>query len=208
MRTSNPRRRRNMRNSIRRAYPFLLTLQVFLNCAGPRMVPPDGLAGDSQVLDVQNRKRASGMLVNESFQLGAYQVTDVNRKSVGTTTLAIGSFSASGTSTGYSYQVSGGEGTWKGVCAFKRETKGLKLGLGNFSKADFQLVCKCKTGVRGALLELKNQGDQLQGTLAAGGDTYQVKPVTKTDKKTFAAGPAGYQMDAQDGRRGAVETLY
>ena len=180
---------------------------AFVGCAGPRMVPPAGLDG-AQVLETKDRKRASGMFVNESFQLGDFRVTDVNRKSVRNSGFTVARFNSTKTTTGYRYKFAKADKIWEGACAFNRQSKGLSLNVGDFSKSRFELACDCKDGAQEARLDLKSEGETLAGTLNAGGSAYAVTPVGETDKKTFGAGPAGYRVDDPDGPRGAVEVLH
>jgi len=48
-------------------------------CATPRMAPPADVVEATESLTTTGHKRASGALVNESFQLGEYEVTNVDR---------------------------------------------------------------------------------------------------------------------------------
>jgi hypothetical protein len=185
---------------------------LLVGCAGPRMVPPDDVAKDSRVLEVKDRSNSSGMLANESFGLGDYKVSKVNRKAISEKKFSISKYQSNGTTTGYTYEFANGADQWNGACAYSKDEKGFSMGgLGSFSKAKSSLTCECTPGASGkgtGRLELKSGSDKMTGTMSCGGESYEMTPVDKTDKKSFAAGPAGYRFDAKDGPRGAVEVLH
>ncbi len=183
--------------------PFL-----FAACAQPRMVPPEEVAGGT-VLDAKNRSSASGLFVNEAFDLGSYKVANVKRKAESGSGFTISNYSQNKTTTGYSWQLEGGATPWKGVCAMTRSDKGVGLGNGmSFSKQKTNLTCECTGGPQAGRLEMKAaDGGSYTGTFTPAGKSYDLTPVTTTDKKTFGMGAVGYRFDATDGARGAVETL-
>ena len=101
----------------------LLALGVGLGgCAGPRMVAPKDVAQGSQTLEVADRSSMSGALVDESFKLGAFAVTDVDRDWNKKNGFAVAGYSNDTTTTGYSYKLKGGSEAWRGR-ALRRPTR-------------------------------------------------------------------------------------
>jgi hypothetical protein len=98
----------------RRAYGSIFAAPFLFACASPRMVPPPEIAQGSQILDAQNRSSATGLFVDESFNLGSYKISKVDRKMTKNSSLSVNSFTSNATSTGYSYAFGGGQGSWKG----------------------------------------------------------------------------------------------
>ena len=187
--------------------PLMIVPFLLVACAQPRMVPPQEVAGGT-VLDAKNRSSASGAFVNEAFDLGAYKVAKVKRKLESSSSFSISNYNQNKTTTGYSYQLEGGITAWKGVCAMSRSEKGASIGSLSFSKTKSNLTCECTGGAQPGRLELKAADNgTYAGTFTPAGKSYEMTPVTETDKKTFGGGPAGYRFDGSDGARGAVETL-
>jgi hypothetical protein len=187
----------------------VLSISLLFGCAGPRMVPPAEIAQGSKVLDVQNRKNASGAFVNEAFDLGSSKVSKVDRNASKNSSFSVGGYGSSKTKAGYSYEYAGAQGPWTGACASLMSEKGFSVGGSSFARTKTNVTCECTSGAAKATLDLKSGDDKpLEGTLTGGGGSYKVTPVTTMDKKYFGAGPAGYRIDADDGPRGAVEVLH
>jgi hypothetical protein len=181
---------------------------AFIACAGPRMVPPAEVASGT-VLDSKNRKNASGLFVNEAFDLGSYRVDKVDRKSISGSGFTISNYSTNKTTTGYSYLLKGGTQEWKGACAMSKDDKSVGLGKGmSIGRTKSSLTCECKSGDNAGRLELKAGNDgEYAGSFSPAGKSYDVTAVKDFDKKYWGAEPAGYRFDGTDGARGAVETM-
>lgn len=187
---------------------LILAPLALIACAGPRMVPPAEVASGT-VLDAKNRKNASGLFVNEAFDLGSFKVDKVDRKSVSESGFGISNYSSNKTTTGYSYLLRGGAKEWKGACAMSKDDKSVGLGNGlAIGRTKSNLTCECKSGDQAGRLEMKagNNGEY-EGTISPAGKGYDVTRVTTFDKKYWGAEPAGYRFDGTDGARGAVETM-
>ncbi len=189
--------------------PPLSLLMIVIGCAGPRMVPPAELS-QGQRLDVPKRSFATGVFVNEAFDLGPYHVTHVDRKSVKQSGANLGGYVTGSITTGYSYRFEGGEGgkpAWKGSCAFMEREKGFSSGGTSFTWAKSNLACECSDGQSKGRVELKSDQGKPTGVLAVSGQTYPVIPVTTMDKKLYGAAPAGFRANEGDSAVAAVEVL-
>lgn len=198
-----------MRSSVPAAKSLMLAFPLaFVACAGPRMVPPADVA-QGTVLESKNRKNASGLFVNEAFDLGPYKVDKVNRKATSESGWGIGNYDSKKTTTGYSYLLKGGAQEWTGRCALSKSDHSVGLGKGmSIGNTKSNLTCECKSGDKAARLEMKagNNGEYT-GTFNPAGTAYEMTRVTDFDKKYWGADPAGYRFDGTDGAKGAVETM-
>jgi hypothetical protein len=192
----------------RRAYGSIFAAPFLFACASPRMVPPPEIAQGSQILDAQNRSSATGLFVDESFDLGTYKVSKVDRKMTTNSSLSVNSFASNKTKTGYSFAFGGGQGSWKGTCTYASDQKNLSILGGEASYSQGGLVCECSDGSRTSRAEIGRQGEKLTGSLSAGGESYTLSPVFDTEPKMAGGMVAGYRFDAADGPRAAVEVLH
>jgi hypothetical protein len=175
--------------------------------AGPRMVPPKDLTSGSQVLEVTERSRASGMLADESFNLGSYKVINVDRDASSKSGFSVGGYSRSKTTTGYSYELDAGS-KFKGACGSESKNKSVGLGGGSIDWNSTKITCQCEGENVAAKLELTGKEDTTEGELTLGETKYQLTPVKETDSTSFASGPAGFRVDSNDKSIAAVETIY
>jgi hypothetical protein len=180
-------------------------------CAGPRMVAPHDVAQGSQTLEVADRSSMSGSLVNESFKLGGFQVTDVDRDWNKKSGFAVAGYSNDTTTTGYSYNLKTSAGAWAGSCASSANKKGVAILGGEAAWGSSSITCECKSGATTASVVLKadspDSAKKMSGELSAGGAKYKVTVVGETDKSNLSDSPAGFRYDGADGAVGAVEIL-
>jgi hypothetical protein len=180
-------------------------------CAGPRMLPPGDVAKGSQVLEVADRSSMSGSLVDESFKLGSFAVTDVDRDWNKKSGFSVGGYSNDTTTTGYSYKVKGSGGAWDGSCASSAKKQGVAVLGGSVDWGKTSITCECKQGGSTVSLVLKSDSPDSSkgssGELTAGDARYKVAPVNETDKSNLGSSPAGFRYDGDEGSVGAVEVL-
>jgi hypothetical protein len=187
---------------------------VLFGCAGPRMVAPHDVAQGSQTLEVSERSAMTGSLVNESFKLGSFAVTDVDRDWNKKSGFSVVGYSNDTTTTGYSYKLKGGAAAWEGSCASSANKKGLAILGGEAAWGSSSITCQCKSGSSTASVVLKadspdaSSAKKMGGELNAGGEKkYKVSAVSETDKSNLTDSPAGFRYDSDDGSVGAVEIL-
>ncbi len=174
-------------------------------CAGPRMVAPADVASSSRVLEAKDRSSATGALVDESFRLGDWKVTEVDRDWTSKSGFSVGSYGQADTTTGYSYQLNASK-TWKGSCASVKKEKAM----GNFSFGNkSNLLCECKTGKSSvtAAMSGSNPKKHEKGEIKLGSKKYELSVINETEGSNFTGLPAGYRVDDRDTAVGAVETL-
>lgn len=180
-------------------------------CAGPRMVAPDDVAEGSEVLEVRDRSSLSGSFVNESFKLGPFAVTDVDRDWNKQKSFSVAGYSNATTTTGYSFRLKRGEAAWSGSCASSANEKGVKVLGGSVDWGKTKITCECKQGDASAAIVLNadspDSNQSAAGELRVGAAKYKVSPVNDTDKSNFMVGAAGFRFDGEDGAVGAVEVL-
>jgi hypothetical protein len=180
-------------------------------CAGPRMVAPKDVAQGSQTLEVADRSAMTGSLANESFKLGSFQVTDVDRDWNKKSGFSVIGYSNDTTTTGYSYNLKAGGEAWAGKCASSANKKGIALLGGEAAWGSNSITCECKNGGETASVVLKadspDSTKKMSGELSAGGAKYQVSVVSETDKSNLSGSPAGFRFDSAEGAVGAVEVL-
>jgi len=187
---------------------------ALMGCAGPRMVAPKDVAQGSQTLEVAERSSMTGSLVDESFKLGTFAVTDVDRDWNKKSGFSVVGYSNDTTTTGYSYKLKGGAGAWDGSCASSADKKGIAILGGEAAWGKSSITCQCKSGETTASVVLKADSPDSSSTKKMGGELstgaekkYKVSVVSETDKSNFSESPAGFRFDSDDGAVGAVEIL-
>lgn len=169
-----------------------------------RMVAPSDLAGQSQVLEVADRSSATGVLANESFKLGSYEITEVDRDWNSSSSFGAGAYGAGKKTTGYTFQLKAGGTTWKGTCASL--AKGKSVGSISFANST-DVTCECEADGEKVQLKIGGETEATSGTFEAAGKKYSVQGVDETDKSYFGAKPVGYRIDDGDTPYAAVETM-
>jgi hypothetical protein len=184
----------------------LLTVGVMGCGGGWGMAVPADVAQESEELKIQDRSSWSGALVDESFKLGPYRVTDVDRKWDSTRTRSLFEFSDSRTQGGYAYKLGAQDATLAGDCATEQREQTKQLGDGaEFSNVVAKLGCACRDDQGEATLLLDaSTTAQYQGSLKGPGYQYQVTALTQRDNGRMAShDPLGYRVDGE-GPIGAV----
>ncbi|MCV2358231.1 hypothetical protein LNV08_04515 [Paucibacter sp. TC2R-5] len=89
---------------------MVMSLMLLTACASTApLVTPHDFAGQSQVLPAANRSRLTGVLVDESFDLGPYRVTGVQGKgSSSANSTTINGVKTENKRSGFSYRLVGG----------------------------------------------------------------------------------------------------
>lgn len=183
------------------------------------MKPPAGFEGQSQTLPAANRSKATGLLVDESFDLGPYRVTDIKGKSGSSSSgFQIGGLKVEKTTTAFTYRMVGGaDGRTevKGACASKYNETSLPLmSAVTLQRQRSTFSCDCSTqDQRHATLRIKGdsgwQGapgfDPVTITVTLDGVEHTVDPYGANGQKVPKNEPFyGYRVE---GASGAVAAL-
>lgn len=200
--------------TLRQFKAALITITVFLGgCSTTmQMVVPSDISAASDVIAATDRSMFAGAMVDETFTLGEYKVTDVDRDwdisqstgvSVNKTSLKSGS-----TEGGYAYQFKAPDGQFKGECATEVEEESLGMGGLKIEKKVFKLNCACTNGnseVAKVTVQSKNM-DDYTGTLTTSGQNYKVVSIKEIEGAISSIGVSGYRVDG-DKPVGAAEVL-
>jgi len=114
------------------------------------MRPPAGFEGQSLTLPAANRSRATGLLVDESFDLGAYRVTGIEGKNSSTGgSFQVGGLKVENRRSAFSYHLLGGNSGRTDVAA-QCASKSNETSLPVFSAVTLQrykvnFSCDCRT---------------------------------------------------------------
>jgi hypothetical protein len=174
---------------------------------GWNMVQPTDVVQVSEELPIKDRSSWQGALVDESFKLGAYQVSDVDRKWNSTQSSSFLGFEASRMKGGYSYGLVSAAGKLKGECATEEREKGQNLGGGaEFSNLIAKLGCRCSDDNGAVTLTLEGStSEQYKGAITGPDVAYSISAITERSKGWASHDPLGYRIDAPSAPVGAVD---
>ncbi len=195
---------------------LLLASLLLSACAIPsaRMPAPAELATGAEVLEVSHRSRASGALVDESFEVGPYQVHHVKRGSSSAQGFGIGAFSTESSKQHFRFEFKGRQ-DWQGRCELKARDTALQIGKtgqgGQLEDSRASLQCSCASSSGGEVrLLLEDSWRPLRGSMTLGGMSYRMQQVAFGQGDGGLRSPAmGYRVEGADGRAvAAAEVLY
>jgi hypothetical protein len=176
-------------------------------CTTTRMATPPDLIG-ADVLDVSNRSGAAGTFVDESFNVGPYRVSKVDRGSHITTTSSVGGFTRERGRQGFGFRFIG-EQTWQGRCDLNSRDTVLRSKQALFvADSHAQLDCRCTNGRQSVQLKLDDNWHPLQGDMMlCDGVHYGLRQEGFADGLRSRA--LGYRVEgADDHAVAAVEVQY
>lgn len=174
-------------------------------CATPRMAPPADVVDATETLTTTGRKRASGALVNESFQLGEYDVANVDRKSEKSRGVGVGPWSRTTKTNGFTYELVAGERKLAGKCAAKSSSQGIGSASGSINWGSLEMACSCDDDDGKA--ELAMTGDERW--LKVMGEEYTLEPIYALENGKKGSNPSGFRADNEDKEvLGAVEVVH
>lgn len=179
-------------------------------CATPTMkVPADVLSMEADQLVVTERKRASGAFVNESFKLGSYGITDVDRDWNTAKGYSVPGFSDTDTTSGYSFKFGASGGAMAGQCLIEGNTKATKIMGGiTMSQSVSKMGCACEGGGIKAEAVLNNvNSGQYSGTVKTSGGEYTIEAIYKAEGAFSTGNPTGYRVDS-DVIQAAADVMY
>jgi hypothetical protein len=184
-------------------------LFLFGGCTVQQMALPADVAQASEALPISDRSGWSGAFVDESFNLGNYRVSDVDRKWDSTRSSHFFNRSASSTSGGYTFKLAGDGNALDGECATEAREHGASFAGGiSFSALVAKLGCNCGDASGNAELELEaGNGAHYEGTLKTSGGEFHVSTIHEREGGTSSVEPTGYRVDGSNGPVGAVDVL-
>jgi len=178
-------------------------------CAGPRMVPPSDVSKMSKAYEAQDRSRASGLFVDESFVIGPYSVADVDRDATSKSNFSIGGYGKSSTTTGYTYKLKAKSGDFSGACGSMAKEQGFSLGdNSSVNWGNVEITCECNGSDGKSEVKLTGAEKTSTGDMTIDATAYQVSAVNETDSSNFSSQIPGFRVDSGGKPAGAVETLY
>jgi hypothetical protein len=182
---------------------------VLFGCTMPHMSVPADVAPATDPVSVEGRSMSSGMLVNEDFKIGAFEVANVSRGAKSKTRFGgFGGFKSSEES-GYSFDLKQGAQSLHGECTLETSEAGADLGAVTISNERKKFACACgneAAPVATVVLHASTTDKQYSGTLKAHDASYDVKAIYDREGAISDGNPAGYRVDGQ-GVQGAVDVL-
>ncbi len=184
----------------------VLVAAATAGCAPVRMAVPKEVGGASEEIVIADRSSMSGALVDESFKMGPYQVTDVDRKWTSSSGSSFLNTSSSDTKAGYAFALKAPEGAYKGTCASIVDEKAVGMFGGTFSKQKFDVKCEC-AGAAQANFEMKSDTtSQYRGKVTARNTTFDIEGIYNDEKGSSSSTAIGYYVHGGDAV-GAVEVV-
>ena len=175
------------------------------------VVPPD-VSGVSDVMAATDRSIWSGALADETFTLGRYRVTDVDRDwdSSRSNSVSVSkfSFSSGRTEGGYDYEFETPGGPMSGQCLTEVKDTGISVNRVDFQSRVAKLSCVCndsETEVARVMVQADITAGY-SGTLTANGQQYRIQSINERAEGLNSGDPTGYRVDG-DQPTGAVEVL-
>lgn len=180
---------------------------VMVGCAGPTMTVPADVSKVSQQILITERSSFSGALADESFVMGDYKVTDVDRDWNSGSSFSVGGYGSSNTVGGYTYGFETADGKLSGTCATAVKEKGASIKGFSIGSQNASVGCECTGDGGGAKVTLESRNnDEYGGELQVRGGSYQVKAIYEREGGWSDGKPSGYRVDG-DAPVGAVDVL-
>lgn len=178
-------------NSNKRWAPWLAVLSLLLSaCATTsQLVTPMDFAGQSQQLPVTNRSRATGLLVDETFNVGPYRVTGIAGKSSSSaSSTTLNGVKTENKRSGFNFQLLGGptgQTEMAGRCESRAQELSAKPAFGisqEQGRSLFSCVCRSSDQRHEALLSIagdharqgRSSSTSLSLAIAVDGQSYGV----------------------------------
>src|SRR5690349_13732691 len=109
---------------------WVMALVAAAGCTPLHAKIPAQIVARSEVLPITERSAMSGALADESFKVGAYAVTNVDRKWDSSSSASLGNYQKEATEGGYSFAFAGGDLKLAGECVTGKLDKTRDLGAG------------------------------------------------------------------------------
>jgi hypothetical protein len=173
-------------------------------CAPAHMAVPKDVGSMSDEIVISDRSGMSGALVDESFTMGPYKVTDVNRKWNSASTSTIVGVSSSEAKGGYTFGLKSPDGEYKGTCASHLDEKSTGFLGGTLGTQNFNVLCECGGPAQATFSINADTTSHYKGTVTARSANYQIEGVYTDEKGSSTSKPIGYEVRGTE-PVGAVE---
>ncbi len=200
--------------SVTHAAVIMMTAAGFLGgCSTTsRMVVPADINDVLDVTAVTDRSIWSGALADETFTLGPYKVTDVDREwdrsFIRSISISKFGFSSGRSEGGYGYEFDTPDGPMSGQCLTEAKDRTISVSRVDFQSRVAKLSCICdQSGTEVARVTV--QADitaGYSGTLTANNQQYRIESIKEREGGFRSGDPTGYRVDG-DQPTGAVEVL-
>ena len=198
--------------SVTHAAVAMMTAAGFLGgCSTTsQMVVPADVSDVSDVIAATDRSIWSGAWADETFTLGPYKVTDVDRDWDSSNSVSVWelSFSSGKTEGGYAYEFETPGGPMSGQCLTEVKNTGISVSRVDIQSQVAKLSCICNhsgTEVARVMVQADITAGY-SGTLTANGLQYRIESINERAKGLNSGDPTGYRVDG-DQPTGAVEVL-
>jgi hypothetical protein len=184
-------------------------LPLLVGCTPATLAVPADVASGTDVLEVTDRSSMSGALADESFKLGSYAVSDVDREWDSSQKKDGPGLDVEEAGGGYQFAFTAGKTKLKGGCSTSKSGKGKDLGGGmEFNMEKRRLNCFCSAGDLRPQVEVRNENDAMYvGKLKTSEGEYDIKSLDEVEGGMKPiGGPAGYRVDG-GGVVGAVDAM-
>lgn len=180
-----------------------------VGCGSPRMLAPGDVVGVSEQLVISDRSSFSGALADESFQMGGFAITEVDRNWNSRSEVGVMGFTEEKTKGGYSFNISGEGATLPGKCTTGVKERSHDMGGGLEVGDEKQSVgCFCKIeNVLAYFSVHASTTDKYQGALGINGTQYRISGVYERESGPDSGDPTGYRVDSSAGPIGAVDVV-
>ena len=194
-------------NRLIQSMTFGVAAVAITACAPAKMVVPADIAALDQIV-VTNRSNASGAFIDESFKMGLYAISNVDRKWNTSSSKNLSVVSSEESAGGYAYDFANDKAKGKGECAITGSKKSVSLLSGlDVSKSASKIACACDWSQRVAKVALEAGNDgKFKGNLVTSAGNYTIEAIYEREGSVSDGSPAGYRVDGQN-PVGGVESL-
>jgi hypothetical protein len=163
-------------------------------CTPVRMAVPQEVSTVSDEIAISDRSAMSGALVDESFKMGPYQVTDVNRKWNSASSGSIGNYSSGDSKGGYAFGFKSATEASKGQCASQLDEKAASAFGITMGQQSYTVLCECAGPAAAGLMLKADTTSHYHGTLTARNASYTIEGVYTDEKGSSSGKPLGYRV--------------
>jgi hypothetical protein len=177
----------------------VLTMTGGFACTPLRMGVPADLAQESDVLQVTDRSSMTGAFANESFKMGPYEISNVDRKWNSSSSGSSLNFSANEAKTGYAFTFKTPQGEAKAQCGSKANQHNTSVMGFDITTSQDDIGCACEgAGASGKIQIGSGNGDTHQSQVNTRGGNFTAVAVMRFSNGSKSSAPIGYEFRAQN----------